>query len=197
GDPVWTLDHGFQPIRWIGASFVPAMDRNAPVVIAAGVLGNRRALRVSPQHRMLVAGAQVDLHFAQDAVLVPAKALVDGVRIRREPVLFEQYFHILLDRHEVIMAEGALSESFLPGAAGYKTMSPASRAGLTAALPRLAAGDFAAYGPTARQVLTVAEGRLVATWLREVPATAAAKAPPPIALPRRAPVRRAALPRAA
>ena len=174
GDRVWTLDSGFQPIRWIGASFVPAMDRNAPVVIEAGVLGNHRLLRVSPQHRMLLDGPEVELHFAAESVLVPAKALVDGAGIRREPALFAQYFHILLDRHEVLLAEGALSESFLPAAEGWKTLSPACRAGLLEALPDLSDGGFAAYGPTARPVLTVAEGRLLAALM----GLSAAKAQP-------------------
>jgi hypothetical protein len=49
-----------------------------------------------------------------DGVLIPARCLVNGVTItrdhRRERV---DYFHLELDSHDVILAEGAPSETFL------------------------------------------------------------------------------------
>ncbi|MEZ5911032.1 MAG: Hint domain-containing protein [Paracoccaceae bacterium] len=115
GDRVLTRDNGPQPIRWIGSAEVPGTGRFAPVRIAAGSLGNRRDLWVSPQHRMLVSGWRAELMAGEAEVLVAAKDLVDGVRITRAPRPSVCYWHLLFDRHELVLAEGAVSESFFPG----------------------------------------------------------------------------------
>jgi len=60
GDMVLTMDHGYQPIRWIGSSKRPATGNMAPILIRKGALGNDRDLRVSPQHRMLLQGWQAE-----------------------------------------------------------------------------------------------------------------------------------------
>ena len=88
------------------------------MVIAPGTFGNRRELTVSPRHRMLVTGWQVETHLGLDEVFVPARLLVDGRQVRQVPQARVEYFHILLDQHQVIFAEGAPSESFHPGAEG-------------------------------------------------------------------------------
>ena len=52
----------------------------------------------------------------EDEVLVPAKALLKDHSITIDHEAREvEYFHILFDQHELIRAEGAWSESFLPG----------------------------------------------------------------------------------
>ena len=63
GDMVLTMDHGYQPIRWIGSSKRAATGDLAPILIRKGALGNDRDLRVSPQHRMLLQGWQAELLF--------------------------------------------------------------------------------------------------------------------------------------
>lgn len=111
GDMVLTLNKGRAPIRWIGRRVLDPlmMDRPRdawPIRIRKGALTENvphRDLLVSPDHCMLV----------QD-VLVPAKLLVNGTTIvqeeRHEPF---EYFHIELDSHDVLIAEGMLSESYL------------------------------------------------------------------------------------
>jgi hypothetical protein len=64
GDMVLTMDHGPQPIRWIGSSKRPAVGNMAPILIRKGALGNTRDLRVSPQHRMLLSGWHAEVLFA-------------------------------------------------------------------------------------------------------------------------------------
>ncbi len=62
GDMILTLDHGPQPIRWIGRSDVSVAQTVInpsilPVQVAAGAMGNglpRRDLWLSPQHRVMV-----------------------------------------------------------------------------------------------------------------------------------------------
>ncbi len=160
GDLVFTLDHGYQPIRWIGSSTVAGKGRFAPIVIEAGALGNTRRLAVSPQHRMLLSGWQAELLFDEPEVLVAAKLLVNDSTIRAEERDEVEYFHMLFDAHEVVIAEGAPSESFHPGHVGWGALAEAAREEILALFPQLDGMDFTAYGPSARRSLTSAEARV-------------------------------------
>lgn len=115
GDRVLTRDNGYQEIRWIGHRTVRGNGDLAPIRFARGAIGNDRELYVSPQHRMLVEGWDVELHFGTDQVLVAAKHLVNGTTIRVAPRREVTYYHILFDDHQIVKAEGAYSESFHPG----------------------------------------------------------------------------------
>lgn len=115
GELLVTADHGLQPVRWIGHALSPGFGRFAPVRIAAGALGNSRDLYVSQQHRMLVKGAMAELLFGEPELLVAAKHLVNGDTITCAPCAEADYFHVLLDRHEILFAEDCPSESFHPG----------------------------------------------------------------------------------
>lgn len=152
GDQVMTLDHGLQLIRWIGSRTVPATGELAPIVISKGVLGNSRDLVVSPQHRMLLTGPQAELLFGEPEVLVPAKHLLswDGVW-RREGGTVD-YFHMLFDRHEIVHANGALSESFHPGGHALDAVSRDARDEILTIFPELAQ-ETGTYGPPARASL--------------------------------------------
>lgn len=117
GDLVLTRDHGAQVVRWAGQRQVCGLGQHAPIRFAPGVLGNRRELLVSPQHRMVVGGWRAELMFGQDEVLVAAAHLAGCDRIHRAPVGMVTYVHLMFDRHEIVFAEGAPSESFHPGEA--------------------------------------------------------------------------------
>lgn len=154
------MDHGYQPIRWIGSTSVAGKGRFAPIRIAEGALGNHRALTVSPQHRMLLAGWQAELLFDEAEVLVAAKLLVNDTTIRVMEVEEVEYFHMLFDAHEIVYAEGCPSESFHPGHVGWGALAEAAREEILALFPQLAAQDFTVYGPSARRSLTSAEARV-------------------------------------
>jgi hypothetical protein len=160
GDLVLTMDHGYQPIRWIGSSIVEGKGRFAPIVIEAGTLGNTRTLRVSPQHRMLLSGWQAELLFDEPEVLVAAKMLVNDQTIRAEEVEQVEYFHMLFDAHEIVYAEGAPSESFHPGHVGWGALAEAAREEILSLFPQLEDLDFTLYGPSARRSLTAPEARV-------------------------------------
>ena len=161
GDSVWTLDNGAQTIRWIGSKRVAAIGPLAPVLIPEGTLGNSRDIRVSPQHRMLISGWQAELFFGEAEVLVAAKHLVDGSVIRSVPGGEVEYFHILFDRHEIVLADGAPSESFHPGDQGLAGLGEATRAELLTLFPELEMAGSAGYGPAARRSLKAHEAALL------------------------------------
>ncbi|MDJ0826185.1 MAG: Hint domain-containing protein [Rhodobacter sp.] len=123
GDRIKTKDNGFQPLRWIGRSRVPATGDGAPVRIMAGALGNTRDLRVSPQHRLLISDWRAELLFGEAEVLVRAKHLVNGDTIHRCPAARVTYYHLLFDEHELVFSEGIPSESLQPGEIGLETLA--------------------------------------------------------------------------
>lgn len=153
GDLVTTRDNGVQPLRWIGRRTVPATGAAAPVRIARGALDNDADLLVSPNHRMLIEAAAADLWFAEREILVPAKFLTDWPGISHAPGGSVTYVHILFDRHEVVFANGAPSESFLPGPEALKTLCRHTQQEILALFPQLrvtAANDAPDDGPFAQ-----------------------------------------------
>jgi Ca2+-binding RTX toxin-like protein len=161
GDLVITRDHGPQPIRWIGRRTVPGIDRFAPVRVAAHVLDGARApLLVSPQHRFLFTGYKAELLFGCDEVLVAARHLVDGRAVTQEEQAAVTYIHVMFDRHEVIYAEGAATESFHAGDIGISAISDQSREEMFSVFPELRSNPNA-YGDTARPCLKRHEARLL------------------------------------
>ncbi len=156
GDMVVTRDRGAQPIRWVGSKTVAGQGAFAPICIAQGAMGNTRDLLVSPNHRMVLEGRQMEVLFGTGEALVAANLLVNDTNIRPAPMEAVEYFHVLFDQHEVIFAEGIPTESFHPGQGGVDALSAATRDEILQLFPQLE-GDLAAYGPSARQVLTAAE----------------------------------------
>ncbi len=136
GDAVWT-ESGVKPVRWIGQSTVTADGAMAPVRFDAGSIGNDRELNVSPNHRMLVEGWQVKLLFGEEAVLVPAKHLVGLPGVGTAPAAQVDYFHLMFDRHEIVEANGVLSESFYPGSVAMQGVAQDTRAELLRIFPDL------------------------------------------------------------
>ncbi|WP_333713216.1 Hint domain-containing protein [Yoonia sp.] len=93
--------------------------RRRPVRIAAGALGQglpTRDLVVSRQHRVLVASRIAQRLCGTEEVLVPAICLVGlpGIDIDRDlPEI--TYHHMILDDHQVIIANGAPAETLYTG----------------------------------------------------------------------------------
>ncbi|MFV0492278.1 MAG: Hint domain-containing protein [Pseudorhodobacter sp.] len=154
GDLIRTVDNGFQPLCWIGSQAVAARDNLAAVHIAAGVLGNRRELVVSQQHRILVDGQEFGCVEGPGEYFIPAKKLVDGNRIRLREEGTIEYFHLLLDQHQVVYSEGIPTESFYLGPQAWLMLPEQHRQDIIRAMPELCLNDLGAplYGPLARPV---------------------------------------------
>ncbi|MCB1339719.1 MAG: Hint domain-containing protein [Pseudooceanicola sp.] len=166
GDRVTTLDHGAQVVRCVLATHVPAERLLAepglrPVTIPRGAFGADLPLRdlvLSPQHRVLRRGARCEMLFDAGEVLVAAKDL--GVAKAEPWTGGVTYLHLVLDRHEVVFAEGLESESYHVGPAALTGAGAAVRAELLALFPGLEAGRV--VQPAARLALRAWEARLLA-----------------------------------
>ncbi|MFY0618840.1 MAG: Hint domain-containing protein [Shimia sp.] len=162
GDLILTMDHGFQPLRWSGTRTVRAKGALAPVRFEVGALGNEVPLMVSPQHRMMVRGWRVEMHYGEAEALVPALSLVDGDLVRQISGGEVIYVHLLFDRHEIIYGGGIPSESFLPGSQALCSMTDAVQAEIFELFPELQSRGLHGYGEEARPSLRVQEARMLA-----------------------------------
>ncbi len=161
GDMVLTKDNGLQELRWIGSRKVPAMDKLAPIMIKAGAMANDRDLLVSPQHRMVVEGWKPELLFGEREVLAAAKHLINNDTIYVQAGGDVEYFHMLFDKHQIVYANGAASESFHPGEEGMSALADDARDEIYTLFPELRT-DIAAYGAAARTSLKGHEAKVLA-----------------------------------
>jgi hypothetical protein len=98
-----------KPVRWLGHRRIdlrqhPQPENTLPVRFLAGSLGDcvpHRDLLVSPNHRMRI-----------DNTLVTAVELVNGSTIVQESPGEVEYWHIELDGHDLVLAEGMQAETY-------------------------------------------------------------------------------------
>lgn len=173
GDLLCTRDHGLQPVVWAGSSPVRFTKENArlrPVRIAAGALGPgvpKHELRVSPNHRVLVCSPIAVRICGSRNVLIAAKHLIGAPGIAQEDVSHTHYIHLALARHEVLISNGAETESFFPGPEAMKIVSARARMALQKAFPVLATDPEARPLAPARPFVEGRKARdLVARHLR-------------------------------
>ena len=170
GDRVVTRDNGFQEVAWVGRKPVSAADLAispdlAPILIRAGALGQgapRCDTLVSPNHRMLMIHEQAQLIFAEREVLVAAKHLTGLPGVARARVEEVTYIHIMFDQHQVVLADGAWSESFQPGAFALDNLGAETRSEILHLFPELATEQAAKAYPDARLSLKSYEAQLLA-----------------------------------
>jgi hypothetical protein len=109
GDPLITASGVSRPVRWIGRRTLDLGPRAArfalPVLIMPGAFGPglpARRLRLSPLHCVFADGA-----------LFPVTHLVNGATILRDDASAAMtYYHVELDRHDILLAEGLPCESY-------------------------------------------------------------------------------------
>ena len=151
GDHVLTDKGELRRIRWLGSREIGAGELDAdpslrPVRIMQGALGGglpNRDLLVSRQHRMLVRSRIVERMFDQSDVLVSA------IKLTALPGIFVDdavdritYFHMLFDQHEIVLAEGAPSESLFTGPEALSRISQAAIKEIHKLLPQIADVDY-------------------------------------------------------
>ncbi|MGH8813067.1 MAG: Hint domain-containing protein [Advenella sp.] len=113
GDKVLTASGGINIVKWLGfrklnRNRIPDSHllRASPIRICKGAFAENiphRDLAVSPGHR-----------FSFDGALVPALSLVNGITIIQDFNIQEfEYYHVELEKFDMLLAEGAAAESYL------------------------------------------------------------------------------------
>jgi hypothetical protein len=110
GEMVLTASGRLAPVRWVGHRRTdlrrhPRPHDVMPVRVRAGAFGRSlpsQDLVLSPDHAVFV-----------DGTLVPVRHLVNGASIVQETREAITYWHVELDRHDVVLAEGLACETYL------------------------------------------------------------------------------------
>ena len=169
GDHVETRDNGPQRLLWSGHRHMTgarlyAMPHLRPIRFRSAALGRNRPdldLLVSPEHRMLVRGRAAQALFNCDEVLVAARDLLNDTTITVDRSLREvTYIHVMLDRHNILWANGMETESFHPANAAFNEIDPAQRDRLLDLRPDLATDPYS-YGGHARRNLSTSEAAIL------------------------------------
>ena len=169
GDRIITRDNGMQEIRWVGQRDLSWADLSAaphlkPILIRQGSLGNglpERDMMVSPNHRVLVANDRTALYFDEHEVLVAAKHLAGGKGVHSVDAAGTSYIHFMCDRHEVVLSNGAWTESFQPGDLTLKGMGNAQRSEIYDLFPELKTDAGVESYSAARRTLKRHEALLI------------------------------------
>ena len=139
GDLVCTADGNPVEIRWLWRRMehFDRPDAEFPMRFTSECLGAgrpQRSLVVSAQHRIAVGFP--DQLANEPKALVPAKALANlaGVHVMHARKSI-QWWHIVCDRHVLLLANGIVSESMLLGPQMYRAFTREERAELRRALP--------------------------------------------------------------
>jgi hypothetical protein len=110
GALVMTVSGKARPVRWLGHRGIDCTRYRDPAVvwpicIRAGAFTDHQPARdlwVSPGHSILV-----------DGVLIQAAKLVNGATVVQVPRERVEYWHVELDSHDILLAEGLATESYL------------------------------------------------------------------------------------
>ncbi len=137
GDAVLSAAGRLAPIRWLGVRRTdlarhPRPWDVQPVRVHASAFGEGvpcRDLVLSPDHAVFM-----------DGHLVPIRHLINGVSIVQETRASVTYWHVELDRHDLVLAEGLACESYLD--TGNRTAFE-NAPGAVALTPDFARPDFA------------------------------------------------------
>ncbi len=136
GDIVATIDGSLAPILCVVHRTLHApSDSMMPVRIRAHSFGDNapsRDLMLSPEHAVFAEG-----------VLIPIRALINGTTVSQVDVASVTYFHVQLDRHNVLYAANLPCESYLE--------SDAHDMFAAAAVAPCELVDFASFAPLCTQ----------------------------------------------
>ena len=116
GDLVVTETGATVPVLHAVHRTVPACGSFRPIRLRAPYFGLRRDIVVAPQQRLVIRGSQVEYMFGKEAVLIPARHLVNGISaLYATGPLLVTYHQLLLPGHEVIKVAGCPLESLYIG----------------------------------------------------------------------------------
>ena len=169
GDKIITRDNGIQEIRWIGSRTLTGHElarapQLRPILIQKGSLGENlpeHDMLVSPQHRLLLQGNRTQLYFEEREVLAAARHLTEMPGVDEVGTLGVTYVHFMFDQHEVVLSNGAWTESFQPGAGVLGGLESEQRDEIFALFPELETVEGVESYAAARRSLKKHEARLL------------------------------------
>jgi len=158
-----------QEIRWVGRRDLTGQElcqapNLKPVLIRAGSLGRglpERDMMVSPQHRMLINNNRSALYFDEREVLAAAKHLTGMEGVDTVEASGVSYIHFMFDQHEVVLSNGAWTESFQPGEQVMDGMGDAQRNEIYDLFPELREAEGLKDYQAARRSLKKYEAKLL------------------------------------
>ncbi len=169
GDRIITRDNGIQEIAWTGRKVLDGkkLANNPhlkPILIKAGSLGDglpERDMLVSPNHRVLVSSEMTQLYFEEREVLAAAKHMTGARGIHSIDAMSTTYIHFMCERHEVVLSNGAWTESFQPGDYSLKGIGNSQRNEILELFPELATTKGREDYQAARKLLKKHEAQLL------------------------------------
>ena len=170
GDRLITRDSGLQPVCWVGSKSLTAQHLQAhpelrPVLIQAGSIAPNIPevdMLVSPNHRMLMTGSSVQMIMSETEVLIAAKHMAGKAGITTvESYTGVHYIHIMCEQHQVVLADGAWTESFQPGDYSLEGLHDAQRNEIFTLFPELHSAEGLQQFQSARTVVKKFEARLL------------------------------------
>ncbi|MTH33896.1 hemolysin [Paracoccus limosus] len=171
GGLVRTRDHGAQRIRWVsvmelGVQGLAQRPHLRPIRIAAGALGDATPaedLLVSPRQRVVVRSNVARNLFGLDEVLIAASHLLGLPGITQdEEAERVGYVHVLLDHHELVLANGAWTETFYTEIEAMTSLHPTERREVLALFPEL-------HGDPVRRIISGLHAHALAAIYRNSP----------------------------
>ncbi len=169
GDSLCCGDGQHRNIKWIGSRAVDTETLRTqrqlrPIMLQPGAIEENvpsRPLRLSPQHRVLLRDWRAELLFGENEVLVPAHSLTNDHSITPDHSLEAvEYYHILLEGHHTVFADGLECETLMPAELALTALDMAAREELFMIFPDLAA-DLSEFGPLCRRSLKSHETALL------------------------------------
>ena len=168
-DKIITRDNGIQEIRWMGQKTLSGHElarspNLRPILIQKGALGNNlpeHDILVSPQHRILINNERTSLYFEETEVLAAAKHLTELKGVDEVGTLGVTYVHFMFDNHEVVLSNGAWTESFQPGQSVIDGLGTEQRDEIFQLFPELKTEEGIKDYTAARRALKKHEAKLL------------------------------------
>ena len=116
GDQVLTACGKTAPVLQALRLTVPARGAFRPIRLRAPYYGLTEDIHLAPQERLILSGSDVEYLFGTESVLLPTQHLVDQTSaFRAKSATLVTYHHLLLPRHQAVMAAGCPIESLYIG----------------------------------------------------------------------------------
>ena len=118
---------------------------------------------VSPNHRVLVVSDKGKRHFGESEVLIAAKHLTRMKGVTPIDLPTATYIHFMCETHEIVLSDGAWTETFQPGDDTLQGIDADQREELFLLFPELATKEGLRRYRAARKTLQQTDDAVMIT----------------------------------